>query len=82
MIYLPKDAPSHPTRSIHNGRHTTSNSQQIAEQMQRIVNQGKMAGWSDSQYRAATIQLLSDLRQELRKGNIALNSIHRPWSQK
>jgi len=53
----------------------------VSERMNRVVIQGESQGWGQSQYRAELRSILSNLRQELRSGNIALNSIHRPWAQ-
>ncbi len=81
-IYLPKAADQHPTRSMHSGRHTNAYSQTIRDQMNIIVQQGKAGGWSQAQYREATRNAFSEIRQELRSGNIALNKNHRPWAKK
>ena len=50
--------------------------------MDDLVNQGQSAGWSQQQYNTEAKNLLSDLRQELRQGNIGLNKHHRPWATK
>jgi len=81
-IYLPTNASLHPTRSIHIGCHTASYSQKVSFKMDDLVAQGKSAGWSQQQYNAQARNLLSDLRQELRQGNIGLNKHHRPWGTK
>ncbi len=52
----------------------------IATRMKSIVDQGQAAGWSQQQYRAEMRNMLSELRQEMRNGNIGLNTIHRPKS--
>lgn len=77
-IYLPKDPSRHETRSIHNGGHTKAYSLGIYHNMNRLITRGEAAGWSQQQYRAATRAMLSELRQELRQGNIALNKRHVP----
>ena len=46
-----------------------------------IYNRGKAQDWSPTQYRAELRTMLSEFRQELRAGNIALNSKHRPWAK-
>ena len=80
-IYLPTKAEQHPTRSIHNGRHTNSYSETIAKQMNSIVRQGKAANWTPDQYRAATRQAFAEIRQGLRSGTIGLNKVHRPHAK-
>ena len=80
-IHLPRAAEQHPTRSVHSGRHTNAYSANMAEKMKQVVDQGKDAGWKPSQYREATRSLLSEMKQELRAGNIALNKNHRPWAK-
>ena len=80
-IHLPRTAEQHPTRSVHSGRHTNAYSANMAENMNRVVNRGKNAGWTPSQYREATRKLFSEMKQELRAGNIALNKNHRPWAK-
>lgn len=81
-IFLPTNPAQHDTRSIHCGRHTNSYSVQVAGRMDRIVEQGRSAGWTQSQYRSATRDMMSDLRQELRNGNIGLNKNMREHSTK
>ena len=81
-IYLPKTADQHPTRSVHSGRHTNSYSENVERRMNAIVQQGKAGGWAPAQYREATRTALSQLRQDLRAGEIALNKNHRPWAKK
>ncbi len=81
-IYLPKTAEQHPTRSVHSGRHTNSYSSNIAKRMDDITERGKNSGWTQAQYREQTRQVLSEVRQDLRSGNIALNKNHRPWAKK
>jgi hypothetical protein len=53
-----------------------------AARMTGLVEQGQAAGWSQQQYWAETRAMLSELRQELRDGNIGLNKNHRPWATK
>lgn len=80
-IHLPKTAEQHQTRSVHSGRHTNAYSVDVAKKMQQVADQGKDAGWTPSQYRQATRNLLSEIRQELRAGSIALNKNYRPWAK-
>ena len=81
MIFLPKNESLHPTRTIHNGRHTQNSMDQVSRNMNIIVNRGKAEGWNQAQYRSALNAMLSNYRQELRAGNIALNKNHRPWAR-
>jgi hypothetical protein len=81
-IYLPDHASVHESRSIHWKRHTDSYSAKVAERMNVVVNRGQAAGWSQQQYREGFQEVLSDLRQDLRAGNIGLNKHHRPKSEK
>ncbi len=76
-IFLPKDKTVHGKRSIHCGRHYKVVSEDIKMQMDMIVQTGKMKSWSQSQYRAKLDAFLSDMRQQLKAGNIALNKNHR-----
>ena len=80
-IFLPTAESQHPSRSIHVGRHTQAAMDAVAERMRDTANRGKAENWNQAQYRAALRTLLSELRQELRAGNIALNKKHRPWAK-
>lgn len=81
MIFLPKNESLHPTRTIHNGRHTQRSMDKIAERMDRIVSVGRAQNWNPSQYNSALRGMLSEYRQEFRAGNIALNVKQRPWAK-
>lgn len=81
-MYLPKSADLHQTRAVHLSRHTNTYSERVAHKMTAIADQGKAAGWTQEQYRSETRVLLSELRQELRAGNIGLNKHYRPWGTK
>jgi len=76
-IYLPSDASLHTTRSIHKGRHLNSVSQNLADQMDAVVMQGNMEGWTTQQFNDALSQILKDERAELRSGKRILNKNHR-----
>ena len=72
LIYLPKEAGGHPTRSQHNGwnkQHKIYNADMRAE-LDEIHATGKAEGWSKKQYSDAVENLRSDTRQGLRKGKI------------
>ena len=79
-IFLPTEASQHPTRTIHRGRHTAASMRDVARDMKKAVEKGTRENWSQAQYRQALRKIISDNRQQLRAGNIALNSIHRPWA--
>ncbi|MCC5792427.1 MAG: AHH domain-containing protein [Legionellaceae bacterium] len=80
-IYLPTQPSQHPTRSIHRGRHRQAPMNAVARKMDDIHKRGRAENWNESQYRAELRKMLSENRQELRSGNIALNKNHRPWTQ-
>ena len=79
-IYLPTGEGLHRTRAIHLGRHLKSLSAAMAKKMDDIVDEGKTAGWTQERYREELRDMLSEVRQELRAGNIALNKNMRNWS--
>jgi len=80
-IYLPKLAESHPTRSIHNGKHTNSVSENLANLMDQVVEIGRAQGWSQEQYRGALNQIVAQERHLLRTGERALNKHKREWAK-
>jgi len=80
-IFLPTEESQHPMRSIHIGRHTTAAMDDVAQRMGNVLNRGEAEGWNQTQYRAELRSMLSEYRQELREGNIALNARHRPWAE-
>lgn len=77
-IFLPESADLHPTRSIHLGRHTNSVSQNLANQMDTVVDVGQQQGWSQQQYRQALDAILAQERAALKAGDRALNKNARP----
>jgi len=77
-LFLPTDAALHPTRSIHLGRHRTSVSRNLAEQMDQIVEIGRQQSWSQEQYLGALRSMISEERQLLKAGDRALNKNMRP----
>lgn len=79
-IFLPTTESLHPTRSIHLGRHTTVAIQEVQMKMDDILNFGKSLGWSRNEYQCTLRSMLSNSRQELRAGKIALNINMRPWA--
>jgi RHS repeat-associated protein len=80
-LFLPPDEAFHSTRSLHLGRHTTGVSRSLAEQMDAIVEVGRIQGWTQQQYRDALLSLISQERQSLKTGVKALNINARPWAE-
>ncbi|MCB2343289.1 AHH domain-containing protein [Clostridium estertheticum] len=76
-IFLPKYGYIHPTRSIHNGRHTNAVSKNLSERMEDVVAIGKQQNWNPDQYKKSLYKIISDERKELRSGNRWLNKNHR-----
>jgi hypothetical protein len=72
-IFLPETAAAHPTRSIHQGRHLNSVSENFSDQMTTIANYGRQQGWSQAQYRQALDGIVAQERALLRSGDRALN---------
>jgi hypothetical protein len=54
----------------------------MADRLDAVVKQGKAQNWTTEQYRAKTREVLSEVRQELRSGNLGLNKNHRPNATK
>ncbi len=77
-IFLPVNRSDHPTRSIHIGKHTQEAMDNVAKKMDNIVKMGRAQNWSQSQYRSELRTMLSETRQELRGGKVALNKVHVP----
>ncbi|UVW28437.1 AHH domain-containing protein [Massilia sp. H6] len=80
-IFLPKAPGSHPTRSLHDGRHTNAVSENLANQMDAVVEAGKRNGWTEQQYRKALDAITAQERALLKSGDRGLNKIARPWSK-
>lgn len=81
-IFLPTHESHHPTRTIHRGGHTKETRQAIESKMTKIFETGQAQNWSQSQYRDRLRTMLSESRQELRAGRVALNSKCRPELKK
>jgi hypothetical protein len=79
-IFLPANESLHPTRSIHNGRHVKVPMKEVARKMDDIVALGESKGWGQAKYKAELEAMLSEIRQDLKAGNIALNKHKRDWS--
>ncbi|QHE54033.1 AHH domain-containing protein [Pontibacillus sp. HMF3514] len=80
-MFLPTDESLHPTRSIHKGKHTNSVSENLARQMDEVVEHGRANGWKQEQYNDAIRDIVSNERQLLREGSRALNKNKRPWAE-
>ena len=79
-IYLPSSVDAPGTRSIHLGRHTNAHSRRLAQKMTVIADEGLMNNWTQKQFDQAFRKLLSEERQLLKAGDVALNKNHRPWA--
>lgn len=80
-IFLPKEAGLHPTRSLHDGRHTNAVSENLANQMDAVGEVGKRNGWTAQQYRTALDSIMAQERALLKSGDRARNKVARPWSK-
>ena len=80
-IFLPSQEALHPTRSIDSGRHRNSVSENLANQMDTIVDVGRQQGLTQEQFRRALDAMVSQERQLLRSGERALNRNARPWAE-
>nr|WP_269151603.1 AHH domain-containing protein [Sutcliffiella horikoshii] len=70
-MFLPSKASLHPTRSIHKGKHTNKVSENLARQMDQVLEIGTANGWSQKQYNDALRGIISGERQLLRNGSRA-----------
>ncbi|MFH1334583.1 MAG: AHH domain-containing protein [Pseudomonadota bacterium] len=80
IMYLPKDASLHDTRTVHIGRHRNDVSEAARARMQEAVERGQAENWSQEQYRSALHRMQSEMRQDLRTGYASLNKHERPWA--
>lgn len=76
-MMLPRDRSVHPSRTVHQGRHTTAHNQRMLDSMNDILEKGMREGWTQEQYRDALDSLLAAERQRLRRGEIELNNAAR-----
>jgi RHS repeat-associated protein len=72
VIYLPKSAENHPTRTIHSGPHQAY-TQDIRSKMDTRNVVGTNANWSKADYQRAVNRLIAEERSGLRKGTTILN---------
>ena len=80
LILLPKAeaaAVSTTVRSVHQGRHVEEYSKGLAEKMSDIHMQGVSEGWTQPQFKAKLENLIQETRQQLKNGEIHLNSVTR-----
>ena len=77
-----KKLPPNERRAFHQGPHDGTLIDQISTKMNYIVESGKAKNWSQSQYDNKLRDLISEYRQPLKQGKIALNSHHRSWAER
>ena len=80
-IRLPKHPDSHPTRSIHRGRHDEAVSLEMKRELDDIWTRGRAQGWPKREFNRVVRKTLAEERQRLRSGDRALNSVKRPWAK-
>jgi uncharacterized protein RhaS with RHS repeats len=72
LIYLPKEAGTHPTRSIHNGwnkEHAAYNDM-MGDKLDKLYKKGMKKGWSQQKFHDEVSKLSGNTRQDLRKGKV------------
>ncbi|MDF5835378.1 RHS repeat-associated core domain-containing protein [Pseudomonas syringae] len=73
IIYLPKYAESHPTRTIHRGSHAEYTAR-IEKRLNIASDYGKINGWNKGDYEKVVNGIIADERKGLRSGTTKLNS--------
>ncbi|RMV28978.1 hypothetical protein ALP12_200182 [Pseudomonas savastanoi pv. phaseolicola] len=73
IIYLPKYAESHPTRTVHRGSHAEYTAR-IEKKLDVASDYGKVNGWSKGDYEKVVNGIIADERKGLRSGTTKLNS--------
>ncbi|WP_122523817.1 RHS repeat-associated core domain-containing protein [Pseudomonas viridiflava] len=73
IIYLPKYAENHPTRTIHRGSHA-SYTASVEQKLDIVHEYGKSNGWTKAEYEKAVNNIISSERKGLRSGTTKLNS--------
>jgi hypothetical protein len=83
-IFLPKEDTEdmHPTRALHRGRHHDPYHEILVKKMDGIERQGQAANWTQTQYHDALLNMLREVRSNLKAGRIAFNSVARPQARK
>jgi curved DNA-binding protein CbpA/mannose-6-phosphate isomerase-like protein (cupin superfamily) len=79
-MFLPKHAETHPTRSIHRGKHTKAHSEFLARKMDAVYQHGRRANWTREQYNAGLRSVVAQERANLRSGHVPLNKVKRDWA--
>lgn len=74
------ELPPRERRAYHRGPHDKPIVDAIRDQMDIIQRRGKSKGWTQEQYNDELRQMISQHRQQLKQGNIALNRNHREWA--
>ncbi|MES2204906.1 MAG: hypothetical protein V4496_06770 [Pseudomonadota bacterium] len=69
-------------RTFHQGPHDSEVVRQIQLKMDGIEHNGKSQKWKKAQFNAELRALIAGYRQQLKQGNIALNSNHREWAMR
>ena len=73
--------PPNERRTLHRGRHIDAVTDGMGRRMTRIVDQGKSNGWRKEQYSQELVKLISQCREQLKKGAASLNKHVRPWAE-
>ncbi len=79
-IFLPTEPEHHPTRSIHKGKHWDSVSEELADNMDKILKLGESKSWTQQEYKNALEKILQKERADLRSGERVLNKNMREWA--
>ncbi|PWU06494.1 MAG: hypothetical protein C5B43_01735 [Verrucomicrobia bacterium] len=74
LMYLPSKAGLHPTRSLHRGKHFDDVSRRMEKRMDDIVKKGNAGDWTTNQYNEALMDILKDMRSQLKQSKIKLNN--------
>ncbi|PIT14808.1 hypothetical protein BGI32_06910 [Snodgrassella alvi] len=72
IIYLPRSADAHPTRTIHKGSHPEY-TKITKREMDHLLEQGKINKWTQKEYKDALRKLIREQRANLRSGKTILN---------
>ncbi len=77
-----KKLPPNERRTFHQGPHDKAFVDQIEGKMFEILETGKSKNWTQEQYSNELRGIISQYRQQLKQGKIALNSNHRAWAER
>ncbi|PIT14810.1 hypothetical protein BGI32_06920 [Snodgrassella alvi] len=67
VIYLPRSADAHPTRTIHRGSHPKYTNS-IEKKMDNLLKIGQNNNWTQTEYKDALRELIRSERANLRSG--------------